>query len=472
MRTFLIVSLAVTALAVVAALTVGSRRNQAGIRVGRVGRVGTLLRMSLGTTWNRARRLAGRLFLSRAKREARDRALEQEAARDVVKAMGDMKGVLMKLGQILSFMDDAVPEVYRAELQRLQSQAPPMSWEVAEAQLRLELGGEIDRHFREIDPKPLAAASIGQVHRAVLRDGTRVAVKIQYPGVDRAIAADLDNYAMLAAVIGAVTPTLDNGPIVKELRDRFLDELDYTLEADHQETFGRLYAAHPDIFVPRVFREHSSRRVLTTELVEGARDFYAFSSEASAEERSRAVHALYTFAFDSIYLHHIFNGDPHPGNYLFLPDGKVAFLDYGCVKRFPPAFLAELRALNRLYLLGERDAYRDQMIAMRYILPAGEGKVDVSWLWDYMRFYYQPLIDDAPYEMTAAYCKQAIEAMFGPAMRRMNMPGDFVLLNRITFGLNSIFARLGARENFHRMARRYFFDEGDEARWAKSRAAG
>lgn len=461
------ISFAVSLLLVIGVAVVllrSARGNQAGITTSRLGRVVTVARLTLSTLRRRVSRAVGGLFLSRAKREARDRAIEAEAAREVAKAMGDMKGVLMKLGQIISFMDDAVPEAYRAELAKLQTQAPPMSWEIVEATLRIELGGDLDDHFESVEQTPLAAASIGQVHRAVLRDGTRVAVKVQYPGVDRAITADLDNYGMLAGMMQAVTPSMDAGPVVDELRARLGEELDYTREAENQEAFRRRYEGNPRVVVPRVFPEHSSRRVLTSELVEGATGFYEFSEKASPADKHEAIMAIYAFTFDSIYDHYIFNGDPHPGNYLFLPGGRVAFLDFGCVKRFPPEFVEALRSLNRLYLIGEREAYRAKMIEMRYILPAAEGKVDADWLWEYMHYYYLPISTDEPFTMTTEHCKKAIEAMFGPAMRRLNMPGDFVLLNRINFGLNSIFARLGARENFHRMARRYFLKEGDVAR--------
>jgi predicted unusual protein kinase regulating ubiquinone biosynthesis (AarF/ABC1/UbiB family) len=434
-----------------------ARGNHAGITTSRAGRVFTLTRLSLGAIRRRVSRALGRLYLSRARREARDRVIEADAAREVAKAMGDMKGVLMKLGQIISFMDDAVPEAYRVELAKLQSQAPPMEWSIVEATLRLELGGDLDEHFEQVDPVPLAAASIGQVHRGRLRDGTPVAIKVQYPGVDTAIKADLDNYDLLSGMVQMVTPSMDAAPVVDELRARFTDELDYSLEAASQEEFRLRYEGHPTIVVPRVFKEHSSRRVLTTELVEGAMGFYEFAEKGSPEDKHEAVIAINSFAFDSIYDHYIFNGDPHPGNYLFLPGGKVAFLDFGCVKRFEPRFVEALRSLNRLYLVGDREGYRAKMIEMRYILPGSAESVTTAWLWDYMHYYYLPIVNDAPFTMTAEHCKKAIEAMFGPAMRKLNMPGEFVLLNRINFGLNSIFARLGANENFHRMAKRHFF---------------
>jgi predicted unusual protein kinase regulating ubiquinone biosynthesis (AarF/ABC1/UbiB family) len=448
---------------VVTAIVLGrsARGNHAGITTSRAGRVVTLTRLTLGAARRRIRRVLGGLFLSRAKREVRDRAIEAEAAREVAKAMGDMKGVLMKLGQIISFMDDAVPEAYRVELAKLQSQAPPMAWSIVEATLRIELGGDLDDHFEHVDPVPLAAASIGQVHRGRLRDGTPVAIKVQYPGVDAAIKADLDNYDLLSGMVQMVTPSMDAAPVVDELRARFGEELDYTLEATNQEEFRRRYEGDARILVPRVFKEHSSRRVLTTELVEGAMGFYEFAEKGSPADKHEAILAIYGFAFDSIYDHYVFNGDPHPGNYLFLPGGRVAFLDFGCVKHFQPEFVEALRALNRLYLIGDREGYRRQMIEMRYILPGSAEHVTAEWLWEYMHYYYLPVLTDEPFVMTAEHCKKAIEAMFGPAMRKLNMPGEFVLLNRISFGLNSIFARLGARENFRRLTWKYFFKEGD-----------
>ena len=440
-----------------------ARANAAGIAVSRLGRVFELATLSLRLSVTSVRRRALGVLVSKSKRDARARELEERAARDALTTMGNMKGVLMKLGQIISFMDDTLPAAYRAELSKLQSNAPPMAWELVEAQLRIELGKDPHRVFKSIEETPMAAASIGQVHRAVLEDGTRVAVKVQYPGVDRAIAADLDNYAMLSAMIEAVTPAMDAGPVVGELRARFTDELDYTLEAESQERFRAIHGRDSDMLVPRVIRELSTRRVLVTELVEGAVGFEAFVTSASLEERRRAGLAIHRFAFDSLYDHYLFNGDPHPGNYLFLPGGRVVFLDFGCVKRFEPSFVEDLRELNRLYLVGKKEAYHAKMVQMRYILPGVADKVTVDWLWEYMHYYYLPLLADADLLITPEHCKQAIGAMFGPAMRKLNMPGDFVLLTRINFGLNSIQARLAVPENWRRASERYFFPEGQAA---------
>ena len=461
----LFVSLAVgLALSMLVALWLASRANAANIPVSRLSRVAGLAAMSCRLALNGLRRRIGGVLTSRREREARDRRLQEQAARVALDAMGSMKGVMMKLGQIMSFMDDALPEVYRVELARLQSNAPPMVWELVEAQLRLELGDDPRRYFRSIEREPIAAASIGQVHRAVTREGHAVAVKVQYPGVEAAIRADLDNYDLLSSLLQAVTPSMESGPVAAELRDRMLEELDYRREAENQEVFRALYRDDPSIFVPRVYHELSTERVLVTELVQGAKPFYEFAATGNEAAKRRAVDAIYRFAFDSIYDHQVFNGDPHPGNYLFMADGRVAFLDFGCVRRFSPAFIADLRELNRRYLSGDRAAFREQMIGMGYILPRMVDKVGADWLWEYMRYYYLPILEDAPFEMTSDYCRQAIGAMFGPAMRKLNMPGEFLLFNRITFGLNSIFARLGARENFQRRASRYFFAERARSR--------
>lgn len=439
----------------------GRRRNEAGIVTSRVGRtarmVGGSMRMSARHLWRRLRRA----FSSAEARAELDRRAHEQSAKQALETMGQMKGALMKLGQIVSFMDESLPEAYQEQLKKLQAQAPAMSYDVVARVVREELGNEPEALFNRFDREPIAAASIGQVHRARLKDGTDVVVKVQYPGVDEAIRADLDNYGMLMAITGAVMPNVDVAPIVKELQERLTEELDYRVEARNQADFRRLFDGHESIFVPRPFPELSGKRVLVSELV-GGRGFYDFLEGASDADRRRAVLALRTFVFDSIYLHGIFNGDPHPGNYLFMPDGKVAFLDFGCVKRFSEKFIADLRVLNRSYLTGSRDAYYDKCLEMGFIREGHQHKVDRGWLWDYARWFYLPILDEGqPFRFTPEYCRQATSQIFGENVKLLNMPPEYVMMNRITFGLNSILSRMGACEDWRRYSRHYFFAEDE-----------
>lgn len=458
----------VLCLAVIALMFVGlwvfGRANEAGITTHRWGRLLRLGWTSTRLVGGRMRHRLRKLFVSRQHQVELDRAHAEAAGRAVLETMGNMKGALMKLGQIVSFMDETLPEAFQVELRKLQKNAPPMEYDLVQSVIRLELGDDPEELFASFDERPMAAASIGQVHRATLDDGTPVAVKVQYPGVDRAILADLDNYGLLMGAINALTPTLEARPIVDELRSRLSEELDYTREAENTRLFSELYRDHPSIVVPHVHPERSSRRVLTTSLLEGA-GFYDFVAQADPATKRRAVETIYTFVFHSIYTHYVFNGDPHPGNYVFLPDGRVGFLDFGCVKRFPAEFVEEFRKLNRLYLLQERDAYYDQAVKMRFILPGQTGKVDRDWVFDYLRYYYLPILHDREFTFTKEYCRRAVGTMFGENMRRLNMPGDFVMLNRITFGLNSIFAQLSATANWHRLARQQYFLPGDDVVW-------
>jgi predicted unusual protein kinase regulating ubiquinone biosynthesis (AarF/ABC1/UbiB family) len=233
-----------------------------------------------------------------------------------------------------SYLDQGMPEPMRQALAELQANAPPMSAELAAEVVRSELGAPPEEIFDTWDPEPIASASIGQVHRAITKDGRAVAVKVQYPGVGDAIRADLDNAGMLFGAMGMMLPGLEPGPLVEELRLRLVEELDYLKEADNQRLFADYYADHPFIHVPAVVDEHSSLRVLTTELAEGVR--FEEAETWSQEERDLAAEAIFRFVFGSLYRLHAFNGDPHPGNYLFQPGGQVTFLDFGLVKRFDP----------------------------------------------------------------------------------------------------------------------------------------
>ena len=260
----------------------------------------------------------------------------------------------MKLGQMASYLDQGMPEHLRAALAQLQADAPPMHTDLAAGVLRTELGHEPAELFETWDPTPIASASIGQVHRAITREGVAVAVKVQYPGVAEAMGADLRNVDLLFTGMGQLFPGLDPGPIVEELRDRLVEELDYALEAKNQELFADHYEGHPTIHVPRVLERYSTSRVLTTELAEGAR-FDEVVRTWSQPERDLAAETIYRFAFGSLYRLHAFNGDPHPGNYLFRPGGRVTFLDFGLVKHFTEAELAPFEEMIRAMVI-EPDA--------------------------------------------------------------------------------------------------------------------
>jgi predicted unusual protein kinase regulating ubiquinone biosynthesis (AarF/ABC1/UbiB family) len=325
----------------------------------------------------------------------------------------------------------------------------PLVREVIEAEL-----GPIRARFAELDEEPLAAASIGQVHRGRLLGGEEVVVKVQYPGVDRAIASDL-RFTQGIVSLGAVFfRNTDAAAMVEELKARLLDELDYLKEADNQERFRAIWRGHPLIRVPRVHRALTTRRVLTQDYAQGL-SFNDFLAVASAEEKRLAVLVLNDFVFDSMHLFEVFNGDPHPGNYLFHEDGGITFLDFGCVKRFVGPFLGELRRLNRAILTRDEAEFEAALRATGIILPG--RPYDRAASWTFFDYHARPFAKDEVFTFSEDYLREAGETMRLDSIKRFNLPPDLVLFNRITFGLNAIFQRLGASENFHRLYRRYLF---------------
>ncbi|MCA9673111.1 MAG: AarF/ABC1/UbiB kinase family protein [Myxococcales bacterium] len=440
-------------------LAVTSRRSDAGILTSRWGRWLRIFSGAVRMTFRHMLRKLRRALTPKRRREALDRAFHERTAKAALETMGNMKGALMKLGQIVSFMDDTLPEAYKQQLKQLQRDAPPMDYDIVVRVIEAELGRSPEKLFSRFDRQPLASASIGQVHRARTRDGRDVAVKVQYPGVDRAIEGDVKNTAMLMGVVGALTPNIDVKPIVEELQARLLEELDYEHEAANQKLFVDLYGNHDKIIVPRVLPELSARRVLTSELVEG-RGFYEFLADATPQQKKAAVAIIREFVFDSLMHHNVFNGDPHPGNYIFTKDGRIAFVDYGSVKRFDPQFIADFKHLNMCYLTGDRDGYFAKACEMRFIREGHAHKVDRDWLWEYARWFYIPLLEEnQPFHFTKEYCAKALGQMFGPNMRKLNMPGDYLLINRITFGLNSILALLDACENWRELSMPYYMPD-------------
>ncbi|MDQ3305801.1 MAG: AarF/ABC1/UbiB kinase family protein [Actinomycetota bacterium] len=386
----------------------------------------------------------------RAGDEKRARLEERFAIRtaeDVARELGNMKGVVMKAGQMVSFIAEGLPPEAKAALATLQADVAPMAPSLAEQVVREELGASVDRLFLDWDPVPVAAASIGQVHRAVMPDGALVAVKVQYPGIDRAITSDLDNAELLYGLFSSFAlKGLDSRAIVDELRDRMGDELDYRLEATCQMEFAERYRGHPFIHVPDVVPERSARRVLTSEWVDGQR-WEEFLATGDEEAFQRAGEVLFRFAQGSVHRHRVFNGDPHPGNYRFHPDGSVTFLDFGLVKRFTTGELEQLTPVLDPLLA------RDAVGTTRRLVDAGflvsDHGLDPEVVWDYVSNPYSPyLVEEFTFtqEWVADALHRALD-LSGPAaevVKRLDMPPSFVILDRVVWGMSALLGRLVA----------------------------
>jgi len=422
---------------------------------GRAQRAATVARLGAGVGVDVASNSARKMFASAERREALDRELELRTAEQVAGALGNMKGALMKIGQMASFVDDGLPQPIRDALATLQQDAPPMSAALAAQVIEEELGAPPEKVFAEWDPVPIAAASIGQVHRAMTHDGRAVAVKVQYPGVNDAIRADLDNTGLLVQVISMVFPGLDPGPLVAELRARLLEELDYRLEADNQKLFADFYRDHPFIVVPDVDDELSTGRVLTSTLSSGER----FSEVLTWSQRDKdlAAETIYRFVFRSLYRLNAFNGDPHPGNYLFHGEGRVTFLDFGLVKRFTPLEIDLFADLIKALVLN-----RDLAEYRRLLEAAGSLKPNAPMtdeeVAEYVGYFYEPVLHDEPWTVTHEYSAKALGYYFNthathPGMASHgNVPPMMVIIQRINFGLMSVLAELNATANWRKIA--------------------
>lgn len=378
--------------------------------------------------------------------------LERREAEDVVAALGEMKGALMKLGQMASYLDEGMPPAMSRALASLRADAPPMPSDLALTEIERSLGRPLHELFAEIDPKPIAAASIGQVHRAVTSEGKAVAVKVQYPGIARAIAADLDNSETLARLLGMVYPGLHPDDLVAELRARISEELDYRHEAGNQTLFADYYRGHPHIWVPDVDPQRSTDRVLTTEFVAG-RPFESVYDETD-EVKERVAEVVYRFVFRSLNRLHVFNGDPHPGNYLLADDGRIAFLDFGLVKHFEPTEVEQFARLIRAMIQRDPAEFRstaEEVKVLRADAPFGDQEI-----FDWFAAYYEMILDDAAVTFTSDYStgllRQTFDAKTHAILKHTNVPPTFALIQRINLGLFSILGKLGATANWRRIS--------------------
>ncbi len=373
-----------------------------------------------------------------------------KSAQATAKALGQLRGLATKVGQMASYVDGVIPpehrQAYEDNMARLQNATPRSAPEEIKALIEQELGKPLDELFADWEEEPLASASIGQVHRATLHDGRRVAVKVQHPGIIEAIEADLKNTTMMdVAARMAGMGKFEPGRLFEEAKARFREELDYTHEAAGQRLFATLHADDPQIVIPKIIDSHSSKRVLTSDLLTGV----SFEEAQQAPEALRSVWAgvLWRFVYRSMLWGGVFNADPHPGNYLFYDDGRVGFLDFGCLQHIPEY---RRQAAVRMHQASQDDDQTSFEAGARTMLHLQGGLYEEMAL-DYARQCFRPL-EESPFRITRQYAGSLVERMkeMTVELRRnkdaqyVAMPDGFLFINRLQFGFYSVLARLDA----------------------------
>ncbi len=398
-----------------------------------------------GTMAGLAARVAGERYLGLN--------IEREKhAQDLMLALGGLKGPLMKIGQILATIPEALPPEYARAMQQLQSNAPPMGWPFVRRRMRTELGPDWEKKFISFEKDAAAAASLGQVHRAVTLDGENVACKLQYPDMQSAIEADLNQLKMIFSVYEKFDKAISTRHIHNELKARLFEELDYELEARHGHLYAWMLRDEKDIHVPKVFDALSTRRLLCTEWAEGRKilDFV----DSSPEERNALAHTMFRAWYVPLYYYGIIHGDPHLGNYTVRDDHGINLLDFGCVRIFPARFVGGV--IDLYHALQENDTAR----AVHAYETWGFKnltceQIDILNIW--AKFLYGPVMEDRVRPIgevtngiygreTASHVHQRLRESGG-----VTVPSEFVFMDRAALGLGSVFLHLKAEINWHNL---------------------
>jgi predicted unusual protein kinase regulating ubiquinone biosynthesis (AarF/ABC1/UbiB family) len=413
--------------------------------------------------------------------EERQVALERrhlEAAEQIVAALGTMKGAAMKLGQVLSFLDvGLVPEEHREEFQRklgkLRDAAPKVRFADMRKVVEAELDAPLEDLFSSFDETPIAAASIGQVYRAQLPGGRDVAVKVQYPGVAQAVRADMQNLGMILRLMKQVAPGIDVKAMSEEVRTRIGEELDYELEAQHQRALARIFRGHPFIAVPDVVTALSRERVLVSEFVTGA----GFDEIKAADQatRDRVGEIVFRFFFGCMYRHHQFSGDPHPGNFMLQPDGRVAFLDFGLFKVMPKELIELELECQRAGHAGDGERLKQLWADTGFLAHPERFRPDklLAQFRDATWWY----VLDERIELTPEIATQVMIDMTDPRsqhfgqMRHETLPADHLFGRRVEMLTLAVLSQLRAHGNFHRIAREWMYGDPPVTELGRQEAA-
>jgi predicted unusual protein kinase regulating ubiquinone biosynthesis (AarF/ABC1/UbiB family) len=432
-------------------------------RVRRTAQVGTVIG-SQGARYAGTRAANVARTKQRATEELDKRHLE--AAERMVDTLGTMKGAAMKIGQLASFIDtdflpDEYRELYQDKLADLRTSAPPMPWKRVRSVLDKEWEDPVEELFEDFEHDAAAAASIGQVHRATLPDGRAVAVKIQYPGVASAVRADMQNAGMIMRLAKAIAPGLDAKAAAAELKERVLEELDYEYEAQNQRSFARGYRGHPFIHVPDVITRLSTGRVLVSEWVDGLG--FDDVKGLPQSDRDRFAEVVFRFCFGSIYHLQHFNADAHPGNYILMDDGKVAFLDFGMTKQVDREQIElEITALEAVFAA---DPERLRVALHELGFLNNPRKVDAERLMAHVKTVGGWYMEDRDITIDSQLVMEAISAVSDPRsqffdlMRRENVPANELMGRRMEVGVMAVLGQLNATRNWYAIGREWWFGD-------------
>ncbi len=441
------------------------KQSPSSIPVGRIRRgakVGGLLGVEA------ARRYANQVAnLTRAEEErgAAEERRRLQAADHMVDVLGQMKGAAMKLGQLAALMDfnrlpDDGREEFQAKLAQLNDSAPKASFKEMQKVIEHDLGDRISNLFADFDPEAAAAASIGQVFRARLHDGREVAVKVQYPRVAAAVRADLQNLGLLMRAMKHFAPGIDAKAMALEVRERIAEELDYEHEAQAQRMFARRWRGHPFIAIPDVVSDLCRERVLVTEWMGGV----GFDELKSAPESTRDLvgEIVFRFFFGSLYRFGHFSGDPHPGNFLLLPDGRVAFLDYGMTKTVPRAAIETELGVLRGALDGDAAAVHAGLSSLGFFKP-DDPRFDPRRVLSHVRALNAWYANDARFTITPQYVSKLMVDAADPRseywdlMRNETVPADSLFSNRMQGMTLAVVGQLNATANWHRVMSEWIY---------------
>lgn len=450
-----------------AGLPASDRKEAPSSRIGRIARLGALVPKALPVAVEGARRALGVKRTEDEERRARQVAYEEakKTGKALLKTLGEMKGLPLKIGQMFSYIDGLAPPGYEDKVQRLlrqlQDKAPPLSPEAAERIVLQDFGTPPDQLFFSWERQPFAAASLGQVHRAVTRTGDHVAVKVQYPGIDKALQNDLKSLSVLESFVSPLSRQYQSKQTLEEIKRVFLDELDYGLEAENADLFRRITSDLPDVVIPRVHHSLSSRRVLTAQLLDGV-GYEPFCKEASQQERDAAGVTIWTFMFRSLLRYGVMYADPHPGNYRFLGDGRVGFLDFGCVKVLPPEMIAGMKRYIRAAMDGDWVEFDRACVEFLGFDPDDKAS------WDLYRSYtlelLMPITVSGTYRYTPESAREAVQFLVRGHRKMLKepdgslhlpapirMPFDLTFVNRLQWGLASILGGLRTEGRFREL---------------------